>query len=75
MARVAIPRSELRWQRRTPVLNLSSTLFSGNVVGVSWTSEDEELRKAAAKLANLVGIRNAKKPVQKKRKAGRTGSN
>jgi len=35
---------------------------------------DEELRKAAAKLADLVGIRDAKKPVQKKKKAGRTGS-
>ncbi len=35
---------------------------------------DEELRKAAAKLADLVGIRNAKKPVQKTKKAGKTGS-
>lgn len=35
---------------------------------------DEELRKAAAKLADLVGIRDAKKPVQKKKKAGKTGS-
>ncbi|MDH3626453.1 MAG: site-specific integrase [Acidobacteriota bacterium] len=36
---------------------------------------DEELCKAAAKVANLVDIRNAKKPVQKKKKAGKTGSN
>jgi len=35
---------------------------------------DEELRKAAAKLADLVDVRNTKRPVQNKKKAGKTGS-
>lgn len=35
---------------------------------------DEELRKAAAKLADLVDVRNAKKPTEKDKTTGKTGS-